>query len=73
MESDNDKKIQQQKKNVPFTTFQQKSQGTLSNERIKDLNKDLLFFFCTLSTDHVKFQREEASMVLFYKPFGKTR
>lgn len=45
MESDNEKKIQQQKKNVPFTTSQQKSQGTLSNERIKDLNKDLLFFF----------------------------
>lgn len=44
MESDNEKKKkQQQKQNAPFTTSQQKSQGTLNNERIKDLNKDLLF------------------------------
>lgn len=42
------------------------------SRKIKELSIKISFF-CTLSTDHIKFQRQEASTILFYEPFGKMR
>lgn len=71
-ESDNEKKKNSNKSKMPLLPPPSRKAKELSIMRGLRISIRIAFF-CTLSTDHIKFQREEASMILFYKPFGKIR